>query len=166
MRHVGRLLFIVFIVLRYGLDEVALSAFRQRWVRLLVSVMTVGRRLDAPRGQRLRMALERLGPIFVKFGQVLSTRRDLLPADIADDLARLQDRVPPMSIDGDAALAADFNWIAQNVRWDPAADAERFFGATLGEGVSRASAQFAQAAELARTALGQVLDKLQSRQKN
>jgi ubiquinone biosynthesis protein len=48
-----------------------------------------------PRGQRLREALERLGPIFVKFGQVLSTRRDLLPLDIADELARLQDQVPP-----------------------------------------------------------------------
>jgi ubiquinone biosynthesis protein len=48
-----------------------------------------------PRGQRLREALETLGPIYVKFGQVLSTRRDLLPLDIADELARLQDRVPP-----------------------------------------------------------------------
>ncbi|MGR9717328.1 AarF/UbiB family protein, partial [Escherichia coli] len=46
-------------------------------------------------GERLRMALESLGPIFVKFGQVLSTRRDLLPADLADELAHLQDRVPP-----------------------------------------------------------------------
>src|SRR5690606_3391483 len=53
------------------------------------------RQLDAPRGVRLRHALERLGPIFVKFGQVLSTRRDLLPRDIADELAHLQDRVPP-----------------------------------------------------------------------
>jgi len=44
---------------------------------------------------RLRLALETLGPIFVKFGQVLSTRRDLLPADLADELAKLQDRVPP-----------------------------------------------------------------------
>ena len=50
--------------------------------------MTVGRRLDAPRGERLRLALERLGPIFVKFGQVLSTRRDLLPPDVADELAQ------------------------------------------------------------------------------
>jgi ubiquinone biosynthesis protein len=95
MRHFARLVFIVFTVLRFGLDELALSGFRQRWVRVMVRMMTIGRRLDAPRGQRLRMALERLGPIFVKFGQVLSTRRDLLPADIADELARLQDRVPP-----------------------------------------------------------------------
>ena len=51
------------------------------------------------RGRRLREALETLGPIFVKFGQVLSTRRDLVPLDIADELARLQDRVPPFSSD-------------------------------------------------------------------
>ena len=95
MRHLARLVFIVFTVLRFGLDELALSSFRQRWVRLLVRVMTLGRRLDAPRGVRVRMALERLGPIFVKFGQVLSTRRDLLPADLADELAKLQDDVPP-----------------------------------------------------------------------
>jgi ubiquinone biosynthesis protein len=50
---------------------------------------------DVPRGRRLREALESLGPIFVKFGQVASTRRDLIPADIADELALLQDRVPP-----------------------------------------------------------------------
>src|SRR5450432_4837198 len=95
MRHVARLVVICVTVLRYGLDELALSSFRQPWVRLLVRVITVGRSLDAPRGERLRLGLERLGPIFVKFGQVLSTRRDLLPADIADELARLQDRVPP-----------------------------------------------------------------------
>jgi ubiquinone biosynthesis protein len=95
MRQFLRLSFIVFIVLRYGLDELALSPFRQRPIRLLVRLITVGRRLDEPRGVRLRRALERLGPIFVKFGQVLSTRRDLLPADLSDELAKLQDRVPP-----------------------------------------------------------------------
>jgi ubiquinone biosynthesis protein len=95
LRHVARLVVICVTVLRYGLDELALSSFRQRWVRALVRVMTIGRTLDAPRGVRLRMGLERLGPIFVKFGQVLSTRRDLLPADLADELAKLQDDVPP-----------------------------------------------------------------------
>jgi len=97
MGHFFRLVYIGFTVLRFGLDEVALSRFRQGWVRALVRVATIGRRtrLDTPRGARLRMALERLGPIFVKFGQVLSTRRDLLPLDVADELARLQDRVPP-----------------------------------------------------------------------
>jgi len=86
---------ILWVVLRYGLDELVLSSFHHPWLRRLTRVITVGRRLDAPRGQRLREALERLGPIFVKFGQVLSTRRDLMPPDIADELALLQDRVPP-----------------------------------------------------------------------
>ena len=104
MRHIARLLVICITVLRYGLDELALSSFRQRWVRALVRVMTLGRTLDAPRGERLRLGLERLGPIFVKFGQVLSTRRDLLPADLADELAKLQDRVPPFPAEHARAL--------------------------------------------------------------
>jgi ubiquinone biosynthesis protein len=95
MKHLLRLAFIVVTVLRFGLDEVALSVFPQPWVRLLVRLATLGRKLDRPRGERLRQGLERLGPIFVKFGQVLSTRRDLIPLDVADELARLQDRVPP-----------------------------------------------------------------------
>jgi ubiquinone biosynthesis protein len=95
VRHIARLVVISVTVLRYGLDELALSSFQQRWVRALVRVLTLGRKLDAPRGVRLRLGLERLGPIFVKFGQVLSTRRDLLPADLADELAKLQDNVPP-----------------------------------------------------------------------
>jgi ubiquinone biosynthesis protein len=104
MRHVGRLVFICITVLRYGLDELALSSFRQRWVRALVRVLTVGRRLDLPRGVRLRLGLERLGPIFVKFGQVMSTRRDLLPPDYAEELAKLQDRVPPFPAEQARAL--------------------------------------------------------------
>jgi len=87
--------FIVWIALRYGLDELVLNSFRHPWLRVIARVLAVGRNLRAPRGERLREALEALGPIFVKFGQVLSTRRDLLPADLADELARLQDRVPP-----------------------------------------------------------------------
>jgi ubiquinone biosynthesis protein len=96
MRRFLRLVFIVYTMLRFGLDELALSGFRQRWVRALSWTVTLGRRFDQPRGVRLRLALERLGPIFVKFGQVLSTRRDLLPLDVADELAKLQDRVPPI----------------------------------------------------------------------
>ncbi len=95
MRHVSRIVVIVFTVLRYGLDELVLSGFGGRRLRWLARVSARVRGLNAPRGQRMRLALERLGPIFVKFGQVLSTRRDLLPPDIADELARLQDRVPP-----------------------------------------------------------------------
>ena len=95
MTRLFRGVFIVWTALRFGLDELVLSSFERPWVRGLTRVVSVGRNLSAPRGERLRLALERLGPIFVKFGQVLSTRRDLLPPDIADELARLQDRVPP-----------------------------------------------------------------------
>ncbi|MFZ5549918.1 MAG: ubiquinone biosynthesis regulatory protein kinase UbiB [Pseudomonadota bacterium] len=97
MRFVLRLVRIVFTLLHFGVDEMVLSAFPQRSLRLLMRVAMIGRRFSAPRGERLRTALERLGPIFIKFGQVLSTRRDLLPLDVADELARLQDRVPPFS---------------------------------------------------------------------
>ncbi len=101
MRRLLRGAFILWVVLRHGLDELVLSSFQHPGLRLLTRIVSIGRNLDAPRGQRLREALERLGPIFVKFGQVLSTRRDLLPPDIADELARLQDRVPPF----DSAIA-------------------------------------------------------------
>ena len=90
-----RLLSILRIVFAYGLDEFVLGHERVRGLEATVRAVLFWRRLNAPRAVRLRRALERLGPIFVKFGQVLSTRRDLLPADLADELARLQDRVPP-----------------------------------------------------------------------
>jgi ubiquinone biosynthesis protein len=95
MRFVLRLIRIVFTLWRYGVDELVLSGFQQQHIRALSGVLTFGRRFEMPRGVRLRVALEHLGPIFIKFGQVLSTRRDLLPLDVADELARLQDRVPP-----------------------------------------------------------------------
>ncbi|MFC7408933.1 ubiquinone biosynthesis regulatory protein kinase UbiB [Hydrogenophaga atypica] len=99
MRRFFRGAFIVWVVLRHGLDELVLSSFQHPLLRLLTRWVSIGRDLSVPRGQRLREALERLGPIFVKFGQVLSTRRDLLPPDIADELAALQDRVPPFPSD-------------------------------------------------------------------
>jgi ubiquinone biosynthesis protein len=99
MMRLFRGVFIVWTALRFGLDELVLNSFQKPWLRVIARIVSVGRNLNAPRGQRLREALERLGPIFVKFGQVLSTRRDLLPMDIADELARLQDRVPPFSSD-------------------------------------------------------------------
>lgn len=95
MSRLFRGIFIVWTVLRFGLDELVLSSFSKPWIRTLTRVVSVGRDLRSPRGARLREALESLGPIFVKFGQVMSTRRDLLPLDIANELARLQDRVPP-----------------------------------------------------------------------
>ncbi|MGQ0651597.1 MAG: ubiquinone biosynthesis regulatory protein kinase UbiB [Betaproteobacteria bacterium] len=97
MGRAGRLARILWIGSRFGLHE-----FVPRLSDSRLFSLVSGRRGE-PRGQRLREALETLGPIFVKFGQVLSTRRDLLALDIADELARLQDRVPPFP--GELAVA-------------------------------------------------------------
>ncbi len=93
MARLLRLLRILAVGLRYGLFEFAPRLADSRVASALLRAFA--READAPRAVRLRRALETLGPIFVKFGQVLSTRRDLLPIDLADELARLQDRVPP-----------------------------------------------------------------------
>jgi ubiquinone biosynthesis protein len=93
-----RLLRIVSVGVRYGLYEIALEHERARTARKFLPLF-LRRRYGAPRGVRLRQALEALGPIFVKFGQVLSTRRDLLPIDIADELAKLQDKVQPFAVE-------------------------------------------------------------------
>jgi ubiquinone biosynthesis protein len=90
-----RLLRILSVAFRFGLDEFFLGHERVRGVGRVLSVLLFWRDLSRPRAERLRLALEALGPIFVKFGQMLSTRRDLMPVDIADELARLQDQVPP-----------------------------------------------------------------------
>ncbi len=92
-----RLAQINLVLLRYGLDEVL---FATRWFRpfrflRVFMPWTWLRRQRLSRAERIRLALEDLGPIFVKFGQIISTRRDLLPPDIAAELSRLQDRVPP-----------------------------------------------------------------------
>ncbi len=90
-----RLLKIIFVILRFGLDEFLLAHSNTRWLLTPLNIILFMRNVSAPRAERLRLALENLGPIFVKFGQMLSTRRDLIPADIADELAKLQDQVPP-----------------------------------------------------------------------
>lgn len=96
-RQTLRLMRINFVLVRHGLDEIVLATHIFRPVRFLIYLSPFYwlRSRDASRGERIRRALEDLGPIFVKFGQMLSTRRDLLPLDIADELAKLQDRVPP-----------------------------------------------------------------------
>lgn len=100
-----RLARILTIGLRFGLEEFFLGHERVRPLRWLVRATLFWRPLTEPRGMRLRHALEALGPIFVKFGQMLSTRRDLVPLDIADELALLQDRVPPFpSVEAIATL--------------------------------------------------------------
>lgn len=98
LRVVLRLIEIQRVLMRHGLDDFvrATHLYRPlRFAHLLSPWAWFDRRSQATRGERLRLALEELGPIFVKFGQAVSTRRDLLPLDIADELAKLQDRVPP-----------------------------------------------------------------------
>jgi ubiquinone biosynthesis protein len=103
LRVARRLFTIHRVLVRYGLDDWVRATHLYRPLRFVfwLSPWTWFSRRQGTRGERLRRALEDLGPIFVKFGQVVSTRRDLLPPDIADELAKLQDRVPPF----DGALA-------------------------------------------------------------
>ncbi|MEP6548568.1 MAG: ubiquinone biosynthesis regulatory protein kinase UbiB [Gammaproteobacteria bacterium] len=102
-----RLLQIQRALVRHGLDDFVRATHLYRPFRFLVFLSPwtwFQRSVGTTRGERLRLALEELGPIFVKFGQAVSTRRDLLPPDIADELAKLQDRVPPF--DGSIAIAS------------------------------------------------------------
>ena len=98
LRVAARLLEIQRVLVRHGLDEFVAATHLYRPLRFLYFLQPstwLERRRGASRGERLRLALEELGPIFIKFGQAVSTRRDLLPKDIAAELVKLQDRVPP-----------------------------------------------------------------------
>jgi ubiquinone biosynthesis protein len=97
VRQIFRLLHINRILVRHGLDEIIFATHLFRPFRFFLFMLPWNwlPRKRLPRAQRLRQSLEDLGPIFIKFGQILSTRRDLLPDDIADELARLQDNVAP-----------------------------------------------------------------------
>jgi ubiquinone biosynthesis protein len=98
LRVLARLIQIERVLVRHRLDDFVRATHLYRPLRFVffISPWTWFQRgSELTRGARLRLALEELGPIFVKFGQALSTRRDLLPADIADELAKLQDNVPP-----------------------------------------------------------------------
>ena len=90
-----RLAKIISVALHYQLDVLLLQGSRYQWMTWLLSKLLFWRTAQRSRGENLRLALQSLGPIFVKFGQMLSTRRDLLPLDIADELAKLQDQVAP-----------------------------------------------------------------------
>lgn len=94
-----RLFYISWILVRHGLDELLFATHLFRPIHYLRWLMFWShfRDRELGRGVRIRRTLEDLGPIFVKFGQILSTRRDLLPDDIAIELAKLQDQVPPFS---------------------------------------------------------------------
>ncbi len=97
LRRALRLVHIARVLVAHGLDEFVFAIPMLRPVAFVHALLpwNWGHADRAPRGLRIRKALEELGPIFVKFGQTLSTRRDLLPSDVADELANLQDRVPP-----------------------------------------------------------------------
>ncbi len=99
IRLLFRLFYINVVLFRHGLEEVLLAVPYFRPIRFLLFLLPWHwfRKVEISHGARIRRTLEDLGPIFVKFGQALSTRRDLLSKDIADELAKLQDHVPPFS---------------------------------------------------------------------
>jgi ubiquinone biosynthesis protein len=103
LRQLTRMLAIQRVLVKHGLDEIVWRTHLFRPLAWLGRLLAFGRR-RLPLGVRLRKALEELGPIFVKFGQALSVRPDLLPLDIAAELAKLQDQVPPFA--GEEAAAA------------------------------------------------------------
>jgi len=98
-RTLWRMLAIQRVLVKYGLDEFIKETHLLRPLRFFFYLAPRRRDSSAPIGERIRLALEELGPIFVKFGQAISTRRDLLPAEIADELAKLQDAVPPFPVE-------------------------------------------------------------------
>ena len=108
-RQILRLAYINVVLVRHGLDEIVLNTHLLRPVRFLLYLLPWNwvRGTQPPRAVRLRRTLEDLGPIFIKFGQILSTRRDLLPEDIADEFASLQDRVPPFPGEAAAGIVRD-----------------------------------------------------------
>lgn len=130
-----RLMRIIFVLMRYNIDEIVLGTHWFYPLRLAVYFnpfyWTTGRNM--PRAERIRCAIEQLGPIFVKAGQIVSTRRDLLPDDIATELAKLQDRVPPF----------------------PGTQAKKIIAQALGEAVENVFAEFELTA-LASASIAQV----------
>jgi len=107
--HYLRLIYIIWIAFWFRLDDFIAQDTGFHPLQALINVCFFWRGKQQARGIRLRLALEKLGPIFVKFGQMLSTRRDLLPEDVADELAKLQDQVPPVAFSEiEAAIEAAF----------------------------------------------------------
>jgi ubiquinone biosynthesis protein len=101
---VFRMIAIQRVLVKYGLSDIIKQTHLLRPLRFLFYLAPRRRDSSAPLGERIRLALEELGPIFVKFGQAISTRRDLLPPDIADELAKLQDAVPPFPVEQAVAI--------------------------------------------------------------
>jgi ubiquinone biosynthesis protein len=106
-RTLLRLLSIQHVLVRHGLDEIITATHILRPLRFFFHLFPRSSDRTAPLGERIRLALEELGPIFVKFGQAVSTRRDLLSPEVADELAKLQDRVPPFPAEEAVAILND-----------------------------------------------------------
>jgi ubiquinone biosynthesis protein len=107
--HYFRLIYIFWVILWFRLDDFIAERKAFKPLHSLIKILMFWRKPQQNRGIRLRLALEKLGPIFVKFGQMLSTRRDLLPQDVADELAKLQDQVPPFAFEAvQASIEAAF----------------------------------------------------------
>lgn len=104
MSRIARLSIILYTAWRFNLFGLIRDNLKPGIRRALLGVLSASSPSQLPRGERIRLALEALGPIFVKFGQVLSTRRDLLPDDISDELAKLQDQVPPFANQASKAI--------------------------------------------------------------
>jgi len=106
MSRLARLAQILRVAGRHRLDELLPQGSLPAPLRLALRLnpWRLQATAERPRAERLRLALEELGPVFIKFGQTLSTRRDLLPVDIADELARLQDKVPPFPAEESRAI--------------------------------------------------------------
>ena len=122
------------VLLRYRLDDLLDDTPAERWLKLARPfVPRASAEVAAQsRGARLRLALQELGPIFVKFGQILSTRRDLVPPDVAEELALLQDRVAPF--DGETARAiVERRWACRSARRSPQFDTTPLASASIAQ---------------------------------
>ena len=124
MKHLPRLLKIISVAAKYRLDKLAPASGRSRLLGMVLGTLGLPWTGNAvrklPPAERLRAALEELGPIYIKFGQLLSTRRDFLPHDISEALQSLQDKVPGFSKPGiheiiEANLGIDWQQYFQHV---------------------------------------------------
>ncbi len=128
MNRLSRLLKIAHVAAKYRLDTLIPSQRLPWHSRVLLSLAKLYPTKDSCRGERLRLALEELGPIFVKFGQLLSTRPDVMPADMAAELNKLQDQVPPFASETfielvERELNGNIDELFQHVEREPLASA-------------------------------------------